>query len=121
MGRAFGVAQCLWWLVGDLERSDPALFGWDPAVENIWLPEAYLFAPNATLLIKWTHSFYWGAGMVTSMVPKDVEPVTFLECSVTAVAMVRRRAHSSNWARELGRPIVPAAVVAVPSPLGHSR
>ena len=33
------------------------------------------------------HAFFWGAGMVTSMVPRDIEPVTPLECFVTTITM----------------------------------
>lgn len=81
---------CIWWLVADLERtSPPEWFGMDrpgmSVAENLWMPEAYLV--NASLALKLTHSFYWGAGMVTSLVPRDVEPATFLETVVTILAM----------------------------------
>lgn len=80
------ILGCAWWLVADYERETPAVFGWDPEhVENRWIPEEHLI--NGTLGAKWAHSFYWGAGMVTSLVPKDVEPVTQLECAVTTVAL----------------------------------
>ena len=80
------ILGCAWWLVADYERETPDLFGWDAAhVENRWIPEDHLV--NGTIGSKWAHSFYWGAGMITSLVPKDVEPVTELECAVTTVAM----------------------------------
>ena len=33
------------------------------------------------------HAFFWGAGMVTSLVPRDIEPLTVLEAIVTTSTM----------------------------------
>jgi hypothetical protein len=31
------------------------------------------------------HAFFWGAGMVTSLVPRDIEPLTILESIITVM------------------------------------
>ena len=62
---------------------------WDSAWyagENTWHPPPWL--KNAPELSpKYWHSFFWGAGMVTSMVPRDIEPVTALEAIITTFTM----------------------------------
>ena len=73
---------CMWWLISDLELSEPSLMGPVPLSENIWHPEPWLKQTN-DLGTKYMQSFFWGAGMVTSLVPKDVEPATALESLVT--------------------------------------
>ena len=74
---------CIWWFVSDIEMShnyglpDP----WEPG-ENNWVASRYLrHTPNFG--IKYAAAFFWGAGFVTSMVPRDIEPVTPLEYYVT--------------------------------------
>ena len=36
---------------------------------------------------RYMHSFFWGAAMITSLVPKDVEPTTNVEVTVTCATM----------------------------------
>ena len=56
----------------------PFRFNWQTP---IWLKNAETFA------LKYSHSFFWGAGMCLGMVPQDVEPVTFIENAVTTIAL----------------------------------
>jgi len=77
---------CLWWLVSDLEISndfpDSPWYGGENKWQTpFWLKHADTFA------MKYSHSFFWGAGMVTSMVPRDIEPVTTLEAFITVLTM----------------------------------
>ena len=77
---------CLWWLVSDLELSQdfepsPWYGGHNNWQTPIWLKDADNFE------IKYSHSFFWGAGMVTAMVPRDIEPVTTLEATITVITM----------------------------------
>ena len=37
--------------------------------------------------MKYMHAFFWGAGMVTSLVPRDIEPLTIMEAIVTTSTM----------------------------------
>ena len=53
---------------------------------NNWHPPLWL-KHNPDLGIKYFHSFFWGAGMVTSLVPRDIEPLTVLECIITNATM----------------------------------
>lgn len=53
---------------------------------NNWHPALWL-KNEKNLWTKYSHSFFWGAGMVTSMVPRDIEPVTSLEAFVTTFTM----------------------------------
>ena len=78
---------CAWWLISDLEMSG------DLGLENDWYTEENKWQPanwlrqEPKLHIKYLHAFFWGAAMVTSMVPSDVMPVTSLEVSLTVTAM----------------------------------
>ena len=67
---------CAWWLVSDIEISE----GSSPwyAGENGWHPPRWL-KHEADLSSKYVHSFFWGAGMVTAMLPYDIEPATEVE------------------------------------------
>ena len=56
------------------------------AGQNTWHPPTWLRNEH-NLFIKYIHSFFWGAGMVTSTVPYDVEPVTALEALVTTITL----------------------------------
>ena len=53
---------------------------------NNWHPPLWL-KNEQSLGTKYSHAFFWGAGMVTSMVPRDIEPVTGLEAFVTTFTM----------------------------------
>jgi len=78
---------CLWWLISDLELQEPELAArWYTGDINSWHPPPWL-KNEQSLWDKYMHSFFWGAGMVTSMVPRDIEPVTALEAGVTTVTM----------------------------------
>ena len=79
---------CAWWLVSDIELDD---WGYTnatlvPIEGNRWLPYEWLRS-SGDFGLKYTHSFLWGAGMITSLVPKDVEPITGLEVTVTVLTM----------------------------------
>jgi len=54
--------------------------------ENTWHPPHWL-KYEADLGMKYFHSFFWGAGMVTSLVPRDIEPVTIMESVLTTTTM----------------------------------
>ena len=85
---------CLWWMVSDIERSEeelgPGPGSWlaSPwhAGENNWHPPHWL-KNDASVTMKYTYSFLWGAGMVTSLVPRDIEPVTVTESILTTACM----------------------------------
>lgn len=77
---------CMWWLVSDLELTIDTLATPEFAGDNNWHPPEWL-KEEADLATKYTHSFYWGAGMVTSFVPRDIEPTTPLEAMVTSFTM----------------------------------
>jgi CRP-like cAMP-binding protein len=78
---------CAWWLISDLELSG------DLGLENDWYTEENQWQPanwlrqEPKLHIKYLHAFYWGAAMVTSMVPSDVMPITSIEVTLTVTAM----------------------------------
>jgi len=77
---------CLWWMISDLEMSDIELDSpWYSGYNN-WHPPPWL-KHDGNLATKYLHSFFWGAGMVTSMVPRDIEPTTALEAFVTTFTM----------------------------------
>jgi len=89
---------CLWWMVSDLEimedeaGADAGSWFASPwyAVGsdgvNNWHPP-YWLKNDASLTMKYMHAFYWGAGMVTSLVPRDIEPITVMESIVTTSTM----------------------------------
>lgn len=77
---------CLWWLVSDLETSIDTLESPLYAGFNNWQPPEWL-KKDADLMSKYSHAFFWGAGMVTSLVPRDIEPITSLEAFVTTFTM----------------------------------
>ena len=77
---------CLWWLVSDLELSIDDIGSPWYAGHNNWHPPVWLRAEQ-DLGTKYLHAFFWGAGMVTSMVPYDIEPVTKVEAVVTTFTM----------------------------------
>ena len=81
---------CLWWLVSDLERSEERdegnlMAAWY-APDNSWIVPMWL-AKSDDFGLKYSHAFLWGAGMVTAMVPRDIEAVTTLEAYITTIAM----------------------------------
>jgi len=78
---------CLWWMISDLEMQ--AEMGLDNpwyTGENNWRPPHWL-KNEPDMATKYLHAFFWGAGMVTSMVPRDIEPVTALEAVITTFTM----------------------------------
>jgi len=56
------------------------------AGHNNWHPPRWLTI-EGSLGMKYGHSFFWGAGMVTSLVPRDIEPLTILESMLTTTTM----------------------------------
>ena len=83
----------LWWMISDLEMSEEASGSEDLtfaspyyAGENKWHPPFWL-KHEASLSMKYMHAFFWGAGMVTSLVPRDIEPLTIMESLVTTSTM----------------------------------
>ena len=81
---------CTWWLVTEIElqvhshelnSSSPTVLvepnGWHPSQELLDSPLSAQFASG----------FFWGAGMVTAMVPYDIMPASEPEYYVTAVCM----------------------------------
>ena len=70
---------CAWWLVAGLEL-ESAL-----TPQNSWQPDAFLL--NSDLGTQFASGFFWGAGIVTAMVPYDVMPHTQIEYYVTATCM----------------------------------
>ena len=72
---------CAWWFVADLEIIEGG------TEHNDWHPPSPLLTPNASLGAQFSRSFFWGAGMVTAMVPYDIEPETEVEVYFTAVCM----------------------------------
>ena len=78
---------CLWWLVSDLELSEPDLMHhWYAGVENTWHPPVWL-KNEENLGAKYAFSFFWGAGMVTSTIPFDILPLTPFESIATTFMM----------------------------------
>lgn len=84
---------CLWWMISDLEiaeeedgSSDKLLTSPWYAGENTWHPPRWL-KNDASLMMKYMHAFFWGAGMVTSLVPRDIEPLTIMETLITTLTM----------------------------------
>ena len=77
---------CLWWLISDLELTIAELASPWAAGDNNWHPPIWL-RNERSFGVKYSHSFFWGAGMVTSLVPRDIEPVTMLESIITIFAM----------------------------------
>ena len=75
---------CLWWLVSGLEMDDFAT-PWYVG-DNLWHPPRWL-KNEGSLATKYLHAFFWGAGMVTSLVPRDIEPATSLEAIITVASM----------------------------------
>jgi len=107
---------CAWWFIADLELTDACARliatvdgtdGTDGANEaagnssstiaimlecmstpqNAWQPEGHLLA-SGSFGLQFAGAFYWGAGMVTAIVPYDILPATPAEYWVTAVCMV---------------------------------
>ena len=77
---------CLWWMISDLELNENELVSPWYAGPNNWHPPPWLIN-EPSLTTKYMHAFFWGAGMVTSMVPRDIEPVTTIEAVVTTFTM----------------------------------
>ena len=84
---------CLWWMISDLELTEEADGSDNPllvtpwyAGENKWHPPHWL-KNEGSLTVKYLHAFFWGAGMVTSLVPRDIEPLTVLESLLTTGTM----------------------------------
>ena len=72
---------CLWWLVSDLELS----YASAPGAPNAWHPDTR--ALSSGLSSQFATSFFWGAGMVTAMLPYDIEPLTEAEVYTTTLCM----------------------------------
>ena len=79
---------CAWWFVADYELAQGACDTCDTPVEpqNSWQPSGELLAAPS-LGLQFAGAFFWGAGMVTAMLPYDVEPSTEVEHYFTAVCM----------------------------------
>jgi len=79
---------CAWWFVADVELSAFAdENGETPLVpRNDWQPSAALLQ-SETLGPQFSAAFFWGAGMVTAMIPYDIEPATEVEQFFTALCM----------------------------------
>ena len=86
---------CLWWMISDLEISEELAGTMSP---DSWFSTPYTSGPNewhpphwlkneASLTMKYMHAFFWGAGMVTSLVPREVDPTTVVEYIVTCAVM----------------------------------
>ena len=80
-------------MISDLEIAEAEAGSNDPLLtspwysgENNWHPP-YWLKNEASLTMKYIHSFFWGAGMVTSLVPRDIEPLTVMESIVTTTTM----------------------------------
>ena len=79
---------CAWWFVADMELTCAAALDADPDAEctpNGWQPREELL--RDTLGMQFAAAFFWGAGMVTTMVPYDIEPRTAMEAYVTSLCM----------------------------------
>lgn len=77
---------CAWWLVAELELPEPTADNPNAiAPPSEWRPSEQLLA--APLSDQFAASFFWGAGMVTAMVPYDIMPTTQVESYFTAVCM----------------------------------
>ena len=84
---------CMWWLISDVEMKEEesgVMDAWVSSAwysgDNTWHPPHWLKS-DASLSMKYLHSFFWGAGMITSLVPRDIEPVTVLEALATTLTM----------------------------------
>ena len=83
-------------MVSDIEISEEFAGVFDPWVSSPWYSGANAWHParwlreEASLSMKYFHAFFWGAGMVTSLVPRDIEPLTILESIVTTSTMYRQ-------------------------------
>ena len=77
---------CMWWLVSDYERTEIDLGTPWYGPENMWMAQDWL-VNSPQFSEKYSHSFLWGAGMVTAMVPFDIMPVTVIESWITVGAM----------------------------------
>ena len=70
---------CAWWLVTEFELDGTR------QQQNNWQPSQELL--DSHLGSQFASGFFWGAGMVTAMVPYDIEPVTQLETYITGLCM----------------------------------
>ena len=70
---------CAWWLVTEFELDGAR------QQQNNWQPSQELL--DSHLGSQFASGFFWGAGMVTAMVPYDIEPVTQLETYITGLCM----------------------------------
>jgi hypothetical protein len=79
----------MWWLISNLEREDDLAESLGSpwyGPDNQWMAAPWLI-DSPRFAEKYAHSFMWGAGMVTAMVPFDIMPITVLEVWVTISAM----------------------------------
>ena len=75
---------CSWWFVADLELHETAT----PMIPfNNWQPDEESLSSNATLGTKFSKAFFWGSGMVTAMLPYDIDPTTEVEAYFTTACM----------------------------------
>ena len=88
---------CIWWLAADIEIDFTDI----DVDNNNWLPPAWL-REHEKFEAKYWHCFFWGAGMVTSMVPRDIEPITTFEC-VHYIVAPRRQPCSTPTAPSLNK------------------
>eukprot|EP00966_Prymnesium_polylepis_P283558 6551329-Prymnesium_polylepis.1 len=74
----------LWWFIADMELDclDATTSACSP---NSWQPSKELL--HSGLAFKYAAAFSWGAAMVTTMVPYDIEPQNPLEAYVTSFCM----------------------------------
>jgi len=83
---------CAWWFVADLELTETCetigglLSAACAEPSNAWQPNADLLRSDR-LGRQWSAAFFWGVGMVTAMVPYDIQPETEIEVWVTAISM----------------------------------
>ena len=89
---------CLWWMISDLEIAEEvdgtSSFSWmstpyyaiGSSGKNEWHPPHWL-KNDASVTMKYMHAFFWGAGVITSLGERHVNPVTVVELIVTSSIM----------------------------------
>ena len=89
---------CLWWMISDLEIAEEldgaSSYSWmntpyyaiESSGKNEWHPPHWL-KNEASVTMKYMHAFFWGAGMITSLGERHVNPVTVVELIVTCAIM----------------------------------
>lgn len=77
---------CAWWFVAELELAELVESAGRPMGPNSWHPSEELLA-SSNMGPQVSAAFFWGVGIVTAMVPYDVEPATSVERYFTAICM----------------------------------